>query len=181
MGQVKQVQNYDVLSRLNHWLVAALFLVVFVVGFAAFEFMPDGETRGAMIGLHKGLGVVVLILGAWRVFYRLKQGFLAEASTMPRWQEVSAKLVHWLLLAGIILFPISGMIGSYFGGREVAVMGLFTIPAGPKVEWLSTIGYGVHVPLAYLTLAALLLHVGGALKHHIIDKDATLTRMLGRG
>ncbi len=143
--------------------------------------MADGPSKAAAIGLHKTVGAIVLILGGWRGLRRLKKGLPAAASAMPRWQRVSAHLVHWLLLTAIIVFPVTGLIGSYFGRRAVEVFGFFTIAAGPKADWISSRAYGIHAPLAYICLAGLALHIGGALKHHFIDRDSTLTRITRGG
>lgn len=99
---------------------------------------------------------------------------------MPGWQEWMSKLVQRVLLASVVLMPISGMTGSLFGGRAIDMFGLVTIPAMTKIEWLSDISYSLHEVLAFLTAAAVVVHIAGALKHHIIDKDATLRRMIAR-
>lgn len=176
----QKTAQYDALSKINHWTVAMLMIGMVVLGFYVFNFMPRGPDKGMLIGLHKSIGVLILVLGAWRVAYRLWQGFLPEVGTMPRWQGHLAKLIHFILLLSIVLMPVSGMIGSLFGGRDITVFGLFTIPSAPKTEWLSQLAYSVHETLALLLAAAVVLHIAGALKHHIIDKDSTLRRMLPR-
>ncbi|WP_298981825.1 cytochrome b [uncultured Roseibium sp.] len=177
-ANLSRTASYDGISRFNHWIIAAAIIGMICFGFYLSEFVESGPGKGQMIGIHKAVGVLILIFGLWRVGYRLKQGFLDEASVMPDWQRLTAKLVHIVLLAGIIVMPISGIIGSYFGGRTTNVFGLFTIPAGKEIEALSGMGHWLHGAYGWLMVGALALHVAGALKHHLVDHDSTLTRMI---
>ncbi|WP_299355104.1 cytochrome b [uncultured Shimia sp.] len=173
--------NWDGLSRLNHWLVAAAMVAMLVFGVYLHEFVPRGPEKGALIGIHKAVGVVVLIYGVWRVGYRLIQGFLEETTAMPKWQSTLAKVVHWVLLISVIAMPLTGVLGSYFGGRDIDVFGLFTIASAMEpTKGLSDAFMGMHGVFAKMTILALVLHVLGAIKHHYIDRDDTLKRMLGR-
>ncbi len=173
--------NWDAISRLNHWIIALAMIAMLVFGVYLEEFVPRGPQKGALIDLHKEIGVLVLIFGLWRVGYRLLRGFLADAAPMPKWQSVSAKLVHWVLLFSVIALPVSGLLGSYFGGRDVDVFGLYTILSAAETnKAASEMLKGMHGVFGKVTIFALILHVFGALKHHLIDKDATLKRMIGR-
>ncbi len=173
--------NWDAISRLNHWIIALAMIAMLVFGVYLEEFVPRGPQKGALIDLHKEIGVLVLIFGLWRVGYRLLRGFLADAAPMPKWQSVSAKLVHWVLLISVIALPVSGLLGSYFGGRDVDVFGLYTILSAAETnKAASEMLMGMHGVFGKVTIFALILHVFGAFKHHLIDKDATLKRMIGR-
>jgi len=172
--------SYDRISRLGHWVLAALMIAMLGFGIYLEQAVPPGPERGALMGLHKSVGVLVLMLGGLRVVWRLRQGFLPEAGHAPFWQATLAKAVHYVLLAGIVVMPLSGLVGSYFGGRATSVFGLFSLPAGPKIEWLGDLAYGIHGAGAVVLIAGILLHVAGALKHHFIDRDTTLLRMVGK-
>lgn len=154
----QQHSTYDRISRVNHWLVAVLMIGMLIFGFYAFRAVPSGPNKGALIGIHKAVGLLVLVLGGWRVGWRLRQGFVKSLQT--GWQDKAAHLAHWVLLAGIVVMPITGVIGSFFGGRAIEFFGLFTIPAGPKVEWLSGASYQVHVIMAFVLVATVLAHAG---------------------
>jgi cytochrome b561 len=60
------------------------------------------------------------------------------------------------------------------------LFGLELISAGEKVDWLSSLGGNIHGIAANVLIAALALHIVGALKHQFVDKDGTISRMLGR-
>jgi cytochrome b561 len=78
---------------------------------------------------------------------------------------------------------------SSLGGHGVAVFGIEVVarnpdPADPSSalahnEAMASFFHFVHHWVGYLLIGALALHVSGALKHHLIDKDGTLRRMLG--
>lgn len=172
--------TYDPVSRLAHWGVAAMMIGMIIMGIYVFKVMPPGPDKGALIGVHKSLGLVVLLVGGWRVARRLNRGFLPAAKPAPKWQDLSAKAVHWILLAGIVVMPLSGLLGSLFGGRATSFFGLTVLPAGPKIDALNALAFGIHGVFVPLTIAALGLHILGALKHHLIDQDTTLLRMIGR-
>lgn len=172
--------GYGLVSRLNHWIIAGGIIVMLGLGVALDKLDLDREVMLGMMNTHKSLGVLVLIFGLWRVSWRLVNGFPKAAARMPSWQEYSAKAVHIALLAAIIIMPISGLLMTVYGGHEVSVFGLFTIPAQEKVEAISAAGHVIHGTLAKLLIALILVHFAAALKHHFIDCDTTLTRMFGR-
>lgn len=147
-----------------------------MLGFGVYidNLVPDGPTKGVLIANHKAFGVLILIFGLWRVSSRLQHGFLDDASAVSKWQLVKVRTVHWILLLSVIAMPLGGMMGSYFGGHATSVFGLFTIPGAAQAF------FGMHSTLAMITIAAVVLHICGALKHHFLDKDDTLKRMLGR-
>ncbi|CSA98994.1 cytochrome b561 [Vibrio cholerae] len=67
------------------------------------------------------------------------------------------------------------------GGRALEVFGYTLVAAGEKVVWLQELGAAVHKTAPPIIIAIVLLHIAAVLKHHLIDKDATMARMLGRG
>ena len=144
--------------------------------------MDEGPLYDYLLGLHKACGVMVLLFAFVRFFKRMHGGFPPHATgvTLPETHAKLARGVHWLLLLATLIMPLSGLIGSTAGGYPVDVFGLFMIPASTTPnETLASLAFLVHGLVANLLMVALLLHVGGALKHHFKDKDATLKRMFG--
>ncbi|PMN65513.1 cytochrome b [Enterovibrio norvegicus] len=162
-----------------HWLVAISFIGVLAFGLYV-EDLPGGPEKGELIGLHKSFGVLVLVLAVSRLLWRFKEGSISSIPGSPRWQEKIAAGVHHLLLLATLLMPVSGIAMSLGGGHDIGVFGVTLITAGEKNELLGQIGSTTHEVLANIVMVTLALHVLGALKHHIVDKDATLKRMLGK-
>lgn len=174
----KEGIRFGRISIINHWVNAIIFLSVLGLGFFL-DYIGDGRAmRGPWMEAHKAGGVLLLILALWRVSWRFYNGFPKDVAPMPSWQKMSAKLVHWMLLFAIIAMPVSGILLSLYSERGINVFGLFTIAPQAENALISGLASLVHESLAYLVSGALLLHVGAVLKHHLIDKDETLKRML---
>jgi len=171
--------HYGAVSRVNHWVLAALMIAMLGSGLTV-EYVPLAQAvSGLLRDWYKALGVTVLGLGLWRVSWRLVQGFQQDNGAGPAWQARVAKAMHWALLAAIVVMPMSGLLMTLFAGRSIAVAG-FTIPAAPQVDWLAQAAGSVHA-LGGITLTVLVVgHVLAALKHHLLDRDDTLSRMLSR-
>jgi len=168
--------SYGLVSRLNHWIVAAAMIGMLVSGLVMAYGPFERETVFAIMGWHKAIGVLVLAYGIWRVGWRVVQGFIKQVSVMPRWQAIAAKVTHWGLLVVVLAMPLSGLVMTIYRGREVDVFGLI-IPAQNKIEWLANAAGLTHQYVAWTLVGLLVLHIGGALKHHFIDSDMTLRRM----
>lgn len=178
MKKEKEGIRFGWISIINHWTNALIFLSVLSLGFFL-DYVGDGRAlRGPWMEAHKAGGVLLLILALWRVSWRFFQGFPKDVSPMPAWQKLSAKLVHWMLLFAIIAMPLSGILLSLFSERGINFFGLMKISPLPENALISGLASTVHESLAYLVCGALFLHIGAVLKHHLIDRDETLKRML---
>lgn len=170
---------YNGIERANHWIVAIAILSLLTAGwFLYFEALPQ-ETAKGVRDLHKAFGTLILAFGFWRVGYRLMRGFPAPVGSMTSGQLLLSRMVHYLLLALIVIMPSSGFCKSIFSGRLIDMFGLFTIgsPAS-KNENFADLASALHFVAGVAMTAILVLHIAAALKHHVIDRDTTLTRML---
>lgn len=179
--------RYDKFTGLTiglHWIIA-----IAIIGMLAFglyiEDLPRGPDKSALIGIHKSIGLTILILAAVRFGWRLINSMPQPVGRYSSIERILAKTVLWLLLLGTLLMPISGMMMSLSGGHGLAVFGLEIVPV-----WRDTPGFEANKALGDIAsvahavggkvlIGAIVLHFAGALKHHVIDKDATLRRMLG--
>lgn len=162
-----------------HWLTGLTFIGIFVLG-KVFESMERSPEKFELLGIHKSLGVILLVIATTRLIWRFKEGAIESAAPMPRLQEIAAKSIHHLLLLGTLLMPISGIMMSIGGGRGIDVFGWVLYSKGEKIEWLGSLGSNLHGIGATVLMVAVALHVLGAIKHQVIDKDGTISRMLGR-
>jgi cytochrome b561 len=171
--------TYSIIDRVNHWLVAAAVIGLLAAGWTLYLGALDREAAGNLRNMHKAIGVCVLVFGIWRVGYRLVSGFPERVGAAPSWQAMSARIAHYILLAGILVMPVSGLARGYFAGRGTDVFGLFSIPgAAVENEALSNLGSAIHFFAGLLVTLVLVLHILAALKHHFVDRDATFVRML---
>lgn len=167
-------------ARLLHWTIAILIIGMIPFGIYM-DSLPDGDSlKKTIYPIHSGLGLVVLVLALWRSARRIDRGFPEPASPYALWQQHLARAIHWLLLLGVLAMPISGIVHALGDGREITFFGLFSFGQIAPDQTLRHWGGWVHGNVGRLLIALILLHVAGALKHHWIDKDETLNRMLGR-
>lgn len=172
------------LSIALHWTVGLTIIGLMAVGW----YMETYEAYG-LYYWHKSIGILIFAFVLVRVIWRLKQGFPQPVGAMDKLQLMLSKLVHWVLLLGTLAFPISGMMMSGAGGHGLSLFGLELLAKNkdlvtgktvPLNAELAQMGANMHGILLWVILGALVLHIGGALKHHLIDKDRTLLRMFGK-
>ena len=167
-----------------HWIVAIVFIGMLAVGI----YMHETKAYG-LYDIHKSVGITLFLFVLVRVAWRIKNGWPVPVSTYAAIEQLMAKVVHWVLIIGTVVMPISGMMMSAGGGHGLAVFGLELLATNPdpldstKViplnEAIGGLGHTIHGVLAKVMIAAIVLHIAGALKHHMVDKDGTLRRMLG--
>lgn len=165
-----------------HWIVAVGMLIMMAVGW----YMAENEVHD-IYPIHKSVGMVLLLFIVWRAARRLMMGFPPNVRAYPAWEHQLAVVVHWVLLIGTLLFPLSGMMMSAAGGHGLYLFGLELVPAHivndkavPINKAAAEFGHTMHGLLLWVMLTAIVLHVAGALKHHLMDGDGTLRRMLGQ-
>lgn len=169
--------SFGLISRFNHWIGAALFLTTLGIGlYMAYGGLPR-ESRFAVMNWHKAFGVAALVIGIWRVVWRLRSGFPAPVPGMPNWQEYAAKLMHWALLFVIIAMPLSGVLMSIAAGRDLSVFNVTLFPAIGKYDWLDKAAETFHEGSVLFLVAIVALHIAAAFKHQLVDRDRTLKRM----
>ena len=179
MAYLDKGDRFGRISIVNHWTLAAL-----IIGMLAFgiyiEDLPKSPEKGDLVQIHKSIGVLILIFGAWRVLWRICSGWPEEIASLKPWERISARLAHYALLLAVVVMPVSGYVKSSAAGHPVSFFEIFTLPALPKDEFWAKQAGGLHEIAAYVTIAILVLHILAAVKHHVVDLDNTLRRMLGR-
>jgi cytochrome b561 len=128
---------------------------------------------------HKWLGVTVLLLAVLRVLWRRANQPPPHPAGMPAWQIQAADGVHYLLYFLIFAVPVSGYLYTCAAGVPVVYLGLVQLPSliEPNTE-LKPILKTVHYVLTMTLAAGVAAHALAALKHHFIDRDDVLKRML---
>ncbi|RXF72840.1 cytochrome b [Hansschlegelia zhihuaiae] len=169
--------GYRLPAKIFHWTVAVLVLGMIPVGLSL-ESLPKGPIQDAFYAAHKSTGFVVLILMIGRLAFRLANPPPPPEPTLPRWQVAVAHANHWALYAILLVMPFFGWAGSNAFGAPVSVYGLFTLPdLVSKDESLSKTLLAIHATLGLTAAALILLHIGAALQHRFVKKDAVLARM----
>lgn len=180
-------RGYGWVARFFHWTIAVLILTDIGLGLYA-ESLPAGsESDLARIfqtfSFHKTIGVTVLTLAVLRIIWALIQPHPKPLHPNRRAETLMAQVVHWGLYAGIIIMPLSGWLRHSSAPGEFARI-LWPLgqrlPGVPVDEAISAALSAVH-EVSWIVLGGLIaLHVLGAAKHAVIDRDATIARMAGR-
>lgn len=174
-------EKLSTVSVALHWIIA-----IAMIGMVAFglilEDMPRSDGKSALIQLHKSIGVIVLLLAAVRFTWRVRKGMPEDVGVYTAVQRMMAKAVHGFLLLATLLMPISGIMLSIGSARPIAIFGVPFVPQilAEKNEVMAKAAGLMHGLGGKLVIVLVILHVAGALKHHIVDKDGTLKRMLGQ-
>jgi len=140
--------QYNILSKLFHWTIAALILGLLVVGFYM-EGLERSPFKFEIYGWHKSFGLLVLWLAGLHIF----------------------------LYVAMVGMPLSGWFMSASGGHSVSFFGLEMPNIMAENKAINSLSKQTHNWLGYILILAIMLHVIGALKHHVIDNDMTLRRM----
>jgi cytochrome b561 len=160
----KNVTGYSSIQIALHWAVVVLVAFQYVAHSgieAAWNAMRAAELPlpdvGMLAYLHIGAGLAVLLLALTRIGLRLTRGAPPPPPDEPKLLQVFAEGVHVAIYVFLILLPLSGLAAWFLA-----------IPAAGSV----------HVLLKNALLAAIFLHVSGALFQHFVRRSDVLMRML---
>lgn len=174
-------EEWGAVSKLLHWVVVALVLVMAWLGLTMGD-LPNGPDKAATYALHKSIGLTVLAVVAVRLGWRLVAGAAAPVAGTPRWQARIATATHWALYALLLAMPLSGWLLNSAAGSPLQWFGLVDIPAiAGQDHTLRERAVDAHELLFWALALLALLHAAAAFYHHLFVGDATLARMLPRG
>ena len=182
MNLKNTVTGYGWVAILLHWLTAVMVVSLFAVGWWMTELSYYDPWYREAPAWHKSFGVLLLGLWVVRLLWRWRNPKPVAISGHKHWERFLAKLVHTMLYGLILLVIISGYMISTADGRPVSVFGWFEIPAWHlDIDNQEDIAGVFHFYLACGLIALAGLHALAAIKHHLVDKDATLRRMISPG
>ncbi len=170
--------RYSTGSLILHWGIAVLVLAQILLVTAAEA--TEGPAAGQYIGLHKAIGLSILVLTLVRIGWRVTHPVAPLPTTTPAWQRWAARGTHVLFYVLLIGMPLGGWAASSAGGRDISWFGLFNWPLLPLPMDRELAGsfMDMHRLAAKLLYVLLALHILGALKHAFTDGDNTMRRML---
>ena len=172
-----EVRSYNKASKIMHWL-SALVIGGLLVSGLALEELSKGEFKTWVIGNHKAIGALFLLIALARFAVR----FSNPVDPLPgteRKDYIKAKALQGLMYVSMLVMPLSGILMSQSGGRPVSVFGLFDVPTLiGESHGLHEFFEGVHGLTANALILLIVLHVAAALLHHFKMKDDTLRRMI---
>jgi cytochrome b561 len=194
--------RYTKTAIILHWLIALLIIGMLALGLwmhelpkdapktAAFDLFNWGlytvtlpepvSVRTFYFNLHKSLGVTLLVIILFRVFWRLAHAAPAFPDTMKPWEKKLADASHKALYVLMLAMPVSGIIMSLYSKYGILWFGMPLVKGldDPKLREVFT---QVHEVTAWLLMIVIAIHIAAAFKHKMVDKDDVMKRMSLRG
>ena len=169
-----------------HWTMAAVVMFQLVTGWMMQRFMVGADKLEAY-KLHSEIGLALLLIGAFRLLWRLMVPGPINDADRQGWQTTLAHATHALFYLLFAVLPLSGWVmwSAIQPARPLHLAGLMPVPPMPlhglSREWqyrLLDLAEDVHVVGIIVLTVLVLFHVGAALKHHFLDRDDVLEGML---
>ncbi|MEJ2455221.1 MAG: cytochrome b [Candidatus Thiodiazotropha sp.] len=174
-------RSYGLVAVTLHWLVAMVVVGQFGLGLwmRTLGYYDPWYNLGPW--WHKGIGVMLFVVLAARLIWRWSNPKPEHLPTHRPYERQGAAIAHGLLYLLLFAVMLSGYLISTADGRPLEVFDWFAIPATLSgIEHQEDIAGEIHLYLAWSVIVLAALHALAALKHHFIDRDMTLKRMLGR-
>jgi cytochrome b561/polyisoprenoid-binding protein YceI len=178
--------QYGFVAKSFHWLTALGILIVIPLGIIANDLPYDTAEQLAdkawLFSLHKTVGVTLFFVALARIAWAISQPKPAPLHPERPTETLLAEIVHWLLYGSLVLVPLSGWIHHAATEGFAPIWWPFgqNLPLVPESVRLAEIAAGMHIVFERVLVVSLVLHIAGAIKHAVIDKDETLARMLPR-
>ncbi|MBS1191418.1 MAG: cytochrome [Rhodocyclaceae bacterium] len=161
-----------------HWLLAILIAGSFGLGLYMHD-LPLSPWKLKLYSWHKWAGVTIFLLAVARLAWRAGHRPPPLPAGMPRWQQVAADAVHHVLYLLMLVVPLTGWLMSSAEGVQTVWFGVLPLPdLVGKNEALGDLLQAVHKYLNFGFAALVAIHVAAALKHHLVDRNDVLVRML---
>jgi len=171
--------SYGMVTILIHWVSALAVVGLFAVGFWMVDLTYYSTWYNTAPHLHKSVGVLLLMLTLFRLIWRQLNPKPVAEPNHKEWEKKAGKLAHLAFYLLLLLIMFSGYLISTADSRGIWVFEWFELPGfGAFIDEQADIAGLVHQYAAYSLMGLALIHALGALKHHFIDKDSTLLRMV---
>ena len=171
--------GYGLVAILLHWLVALTIVGLFSLGLWMVDLTYYDAWYKQAPDIHKGIGIMLFLVMLVRLVWRNLNDKPKAAAGVSELEQKLSRSLHWLFYGLIFAVMISGYLISTADGRPIDVFGLFMVPA---MIWdlpdQADIAGNIHLALAITLVSLAGLHALAALKHHFINRDSTLLRML---
>jgi cytochrome b561 len=173
--------RYGFISVVIHWLMAMVVIGMFALGIWMRQlsyydpWYQDGPT------IHKSIGVLLFILLLASIGWRSINIRPNDDPVLKKWERTTAHLTHFAMYGLMLMLMTAGYLISTADGRQIEVFNLFSVPATLQgIKNQEDIAGEIHQILAWTLILLAGVHALAALKHHFINRDSTLLKMLGR-
>jgi cytochrome b561 len=149
---------------------------LFDLGIYTWQLSEETSPRSFYFNLHKSIGITILALIVFRIFWRLTHPAPAFIKTMKAWEKKLANATHHSLYLVMVLIPLSGVGMALYSKYGIKWFGI-PLAEGLGNDAMREIFKNTHKIIGIVLLVLLGLHILGALKHTFVNKDGILKRM----
>ncbi len=175
MRLTNSLTEYGFISKVFHWLSAAVLIIQIPLGFYLVD-MDFGDKRLTVESIHVTLGLSIFYLILFRLLYKTLNPTPRLQNSLFPGQKIIAKLNHIFLYISILVITISGALKKLFNGEELDMF-FFNIEIKDNFE-LAEIFYEIHIVGNYTLIALISLHIFAVIIHKILFKENLLKRIL---
>jgi cytochrome b561 len=168
--------GYGLVSRVFHWLMALAIVAMFGLGLWMVDLDYYSPYYHSAPSIHKSVGILLLIALALRFGWRLANVRPDDADLTPV-ERTASRIVHWAFYPLLLTLMVSGYLISTADGRPIDVFDWFSVPSPGENKGLEDTAGAVHTVLAYIVILLAAVHAAAAVKHHIVDRGRSLSRM----
>ncbi len=173
-------EEYGWVAIVLHWVLALLIIGLFAMGIWMRSLGYYDTWYNRAPDLHKSLGLLTFLLLVLRYLWRMGNEMPQPSVKLSDWEKTSSRMAHTCLYLLTLVVILSGYLISTADDKGVSFFGVFSLPAAfSAIENQEDIAGEIHEIVAWVMMALVLLHTLASLKHHFVDRDVTLVRMLG--
>ena len=175
MRLTNSLTEYGFISKVFHWLSAAVLIIQIPLGFYLVD-MDFGDKRLTVESIHVTLGLSIFYLILFRLLYKTLNPTPRLQNSLFPGQKIFAKLNHIFLYVSILVITISGALKKLFNGEELDMF-FFNIEIKDNFE-LAEIFYEIHIVGNYTLIALISLHIFAVIVHKLLFKENLLKKIL---
>jgi cytochrome b561 len=171
--------RYSHTNQALHWVTAACMFAILPLAWVMVNAKEGAPFSAALFNWHKTLGVVVLLITAYRITWRFFDPPPPYPPQVAAWDRLLAHTVYWLFFAVMIFMPVTGFLTSAYGTHGLKLFNWISTPQPVAPDkGLSQFFGSLHVWGQWAVYALIALHLAGVVMHAIWGKDGVLGRML---
>ena len=175
MRLTNSLTEYGFISKVFHWLSAAVLIIQIPLGFYLVD-MDFSDKRLAVESIHVTLGLSIFYLILFRLLYKTLNPTPRLQNSLFPGQKIIAKLNHIFLYVSILAITISGALKKLFNGEELDMF-FFKLEIKDNFE-LAEIFYEIHIVGNYTLIALISLHIFAVIVHKLLFKENLLKKIL---
>ena len=175
MKYTNSLTEYGSISKIFHWLSAAVLIIQIPLGFYLVD-LDFNEKRLTIENIHVLLGLSIFYLTILRLIYKLFNPTPPLSNSIFPGQRLIAKLNHVFLYITIIMVTISGALKKLFNGEILDVI-FFSLEIKDNFD-LAQLFYDIHIVANYTLISLISLHILAVITHKVLFRENLLKKIL---